>query len=123
VAPICDDACVRLSIASRRVALPLIALAAYATDAITPCAPIPAGGATPHDREAIERSGTASLVAPCPCGCDDRGSGEGSAKRAEPGLRPEVAALPESGRWFESEPAARLPEAPISVETPVPIAT
>jgi hypothetical protein len=108
-------------------ALPLIVAAAYFTVAMTPCPPNPVSGAdAPHTDHAVESAPVAvddstSLVAPCPCGCDPHKSGLGSGKR-EPGLAFAMPAMPLLTRPFGDETPSRLADAPVFMDSPIPIA-
>lgn len=109
-----------------RAALPAITAIAYLFVAATPCPPsAELRGPAPHESHdyAAASAEPTSLTAPCPCGCDPGAASFGIAKHAEavvliapapPPLEPAHAVAREGGE--------RLPDAPISVDSPVPIA-
>jgi hypothetical protein len=118
------------SSSARRASLPLIAAVAYLVVATTPCPPPPDAkpGAVHAEHSVASHHGASSdahgpsLVAACLCGCEEHGSSAGGAQREDLGVRVSFANLPPSARAFADEIAMRLPEAPLSIETPVPIA-
>ena len=109
-----------------RAVLPAITAIAYLISAATPCPPgaelLAAASHGSHDHTAASAE-SASLTAPCPCGCDPGAVGFAVAKRAEAavGITPTPPSLAPA-RSFARENDERLPDAPISVESPVPIA-
>jgi hypothetical protein len=133
-AEIIDDGIVHRSRISRRAALPLIAAVAYLTVATAPCPATPADAAASGASHSVvvhsmashsaasAHSDSPSFAAPCLCGCDHQDSGLGSAKRDDPGLRIATPTLPRAAHAFACEVAQRLPDAPISVASPIPIA-
>ena len=108
----------------RHAALALIAAAAYLAVASAPCpaVPVPRSSAAHADAWSADGAddGAPSLVAPCQCGCEPRTSGLGGGKR-DPGLPPALPQLPQIAHSFGDETPARLPDAPVSVDSPVPI--
>jgi hypothetical protein len=107
-------------------ALPLIVALAYLALVVAPCPPIllPPLDA-PHAHHAVNSylataEDSPSLVGPCPCGCEPHKSGLGSGKR-EPALAFAMPTLPAFAPFFDDETAARLPDAPVSVDSPIPI--
>src|SRR2546426_2297911 len=106
----------------------LIAAAAYLIIAMAPCPVAPASHSRDADPDSVhdaraEPGPSPSLVAPCLCGCDHSGATSGVAKRVDTVL-PSVPPPPTG--WVQPlscEISARLPDAPISVDSPVPIAT
>jgi len=108
-----------------RAALPAITAIAYLLVAVAPCPPSAAlraaasRGSHDHAAASVE---SASITAPCPCSCEHGAASVGVAKRAEAAV---LIALPpqlEPARSFARERVERLPDAPISVDSPVPIA-
>ncbi len=119
-----------------RAVLPAITAIAYLMLAVTPCPTSPptradaspmhgalaAAGSHSHGEPAADGDAT-SLAAPCLCGCEHAEGSPGVGKRVEPGLLAEPPPSLERGRSPLIEIAERLPDAPISVDSPVPIAT
>jgi hypothetical protein len=110
---------------SGRETFAAIAAAAYVSVAMAPCPP---GSVqppdSPHSQHAVKSDRAAaedspSLAAPCRCGCEPHKSGLG---KREPGLAFAMPPLPALARSFDSEIAARLPDAPIFVSSRIPIA-
>jgi hypothetical protein len=108
-----------LSSVSRSSLLPLFAAVAYLAAALTTCPAV-----TVADHPGHGGDGTAlSITAPCECGCEQVAGSVGFGKRVEPGLAPEPPAPLARARTVIDEVVARLPDAPIFREAPVPIAT
>jgi hypothetical protein len=109
-----------------RALLPAITAIAYLISAAMPCPPsaelLSAASHGSHDHAGRSEE-SASLTAPCPCGCDPGAVSFSVAKRAETavGVAPTPTPLAVA-RSFARERTERLPDAPISVESPVPIA-
>jgi hypothetical protein len=109
-----------------RAALPAITAIAYLFVAATPCPPSAelraAASHGAHDHAAASAE-SASLTAPCPCGCDPGAASFGVAKRAEAAVLIAPSPPPlEPAHSFAREGVERLPDAPTSVDSPVPIA-
>jgi len=107
-----------------RAALPAITAIAYLLIATTPCPPSAElhSAASPHSTAASDDS--AALTAPCPCDCEHGANSLSFAKRGEPAAL--IAAAPPLAAPAPSlahEREERVPDAPISVDSPVPIAS
>lgn len=107
-----------------RAGLPAILAIAYLFVAAMPCPPgAELRAAASHGSHEHSGAATTSLTAPCPCGCDPGTASSGVAKRGEAAvsLSPSSPLL-DLARSFAREDGGRLPAAPISVDSPVPIA-
>jgi hypothetical protein len=106
-----------------RAALPAITAIAYLWIAVTPCPPsaeLRPVVSHEHTRASADET---SITAPCPCSCDHGAATQGVAKRGEPAAL--IAPAPPTfalAHGFAGERAQHLPDAPISVDSPVPIA-
>lgn len=106
----------------KRVALSAITAITYLILAVTPCAPGPEIRPDPSSHEHAAIDDSLALVAPCLCGCEHSSATSGVAKSGEAVLPREPA--PPLGR-AHAQPrdlSQRIPDAPIAVASPVPIA-
>jgi hypothetical protein len=108
-----------------RAGLPGIIAIAYLFVAAMPCPPSAelraAASHGSHDHTAASAE-PASFTAPCPCGCDPSAASFGVAKHAEAAVSTAPPLLLAPARSLARERVERLPDAPISVDSPVPIA-
>ena len=106
-----------------RAVLPAITAIAYLFIAATPCPPVAEPRGAASHGPALASDDPASLTAPCVCDCEHGATSFGSAKRGEPAvLTAPTPPLREPAHRFAREREGRLPDAPISVASPVPIA-
>jgi len=106
-----------------RAALPAITAITYLFLAAVPCPPsAELRAAAPHEHAAAGGDST-SITAPCPCSCEHGAATAGVARHGEPAALIAAASPPLApAHPFARERVQRLPDAPISVDSPVPIA-
>lgn len=108
-----------------RAGVPAIIAITYLFVAATPCPPSAelraAASHGSHDHTAASAE-PASFTAPCPCGCDPGAASSGVAKHAEAAVSIASSLWLAPARSLTHERVERLPDAPISVDSPVPIA-
>ena len=106
-----------------RAALPAITAIAYLLIAVTPCPPSAELRPAASRDHTGARADETSITAPCPCSCDDHGAAtQGVPKRGEPAALIAPAPPPFAlAHAFAGERAQHLPDAPFSVDSPVPI--
>ena len=110
----------------KRAALSAVTAIAYLILAVTPCAPAPEFLPDPSSHEhAAEHAAiddSVALTAPCLCGCEHSSATIGIAKSGEALLPREPEPMLGRADAQPCDPLQRIPDAPISVASPVPIA-